>query len=140
MEESLPMALQGRRNDQTGENLGDTLRRFSQSGRSWISAEAELAQAELAADGKRIAMIFALAALVLGTGLAAIMLITLFLVSLLAPYVGGLANASGILALVFAILAAGAGWWAWKLAHARLGIVSVLKRWTHVAKNVERET
>ena len=87
MEESLPMALQGRRNDQTGENLGDTLRRFSQSGRSWISAEAELAQAELAADGKRIAMIFALAALVLGTGLAAIMLITLFLVSLLAPYV-----------------------------------------------------
>lgn len=140
MEESLPMALQGRRNDQTGENLGDTLRRFSQSGRSWISAEAELAQAELAADGKRIAVIFALAALVLGTGLAAIMLITLFLVSLLAPYVGGLANASGILALVFAILAAGAGWWAWKLAHARLGIVSVLKRWTHVAKNVERET
>ena len=140
MEESLPMALQGRRNDQTGENLGDTLRRFSQSGRSWISAEAELAQAELAADGKRIAMIFALAALVLGTGLAAIMLITLFLVSLLAPYVGGLANASGILALVFAILAAGAGWWAWKLAHARFGIVSVLKRWTHVAKNVESET
>ena len=140
MEESLPMALQGRHNDQTGENLGDTLRRFSQSGRSWISAEAELAQAELAADGKRIAVIFALAALVLGTGLAAIMLITLFLVSLLAPYVGGLANASGILALVFAILAAGAGWWAWKLAHARLGIVSVLKRWTHVAKNVERET
>ena len=140
MEKMQMMALQGRRNDQSGENLGDTLRRFSQSGRSWISSEAELAQAELAADGKRIAIIFALAGLVLGTGLAAIMLVTLFLVSTLAPYVGGLANASGILAVVFAILAAAAGWWAWKLAHAKLGIVSVLKRWTHVAKNVESET
>jgi uncharacterized membrane protein YqjE len=141
MEKTLPMPLQGHRSDQPHESLRDTLRRFSQTGRSWISAEAELAQAELASDVRRIAVIFALAVFVLCTALAAIMLFTLFLVSLIAPYVGGLANAAGILALVLVILAAGAGWWAWNLAHAQLGVVSIVKRWADIAgKGQERET
>lgn len=140
MEKTLPMPLQGHRNDQPHESLRESFRRFSQTGRSWITAEAELARAELASDGRRIAVIFALAMLVMGAALAAIMLFTLFLVSLIAPYVGGLANAAGLLALVLVILAAGAGWWAWNLAHAQLGVVSIVKRWVHVAaKGVERE-
>ncbi len=133
MEKTLPMSLQERRNDQPHESLRDTFRRFSMSGKSWLAAEAELAQAELVSDGRRIVVIFVLAALVVGTGLAAIMLFTLFLVSLLAPLVGGLANAAGILAFVLVILAAGAGWWAWRLAHAELGVVSVVKRWADMA-------
>jgi uncharacterized membrane protein YqjE len=140
MEKTLPMPPQGRRNDQPHESLRDTFRRFSLSGKSWIAAEAELAQAELASDGRRLVVIFALAVLVVGTALAAIMLFTLFLVSLIAPYVGGLANAAGLLALVLLILAAGAGWWAWNLAHSELGLVSVVKRWAYIAgKGMERE-
>jgi hypothetical protein len=38
------------------------------------------------------------------------------------------------------ILAAGAGWWAWNLAHSELGVVSIVKRWAHiVGKDMERE-
>jgi uncharacterized membrane protein YqjE len=140
MEKTLPMPLQGHRNDQPHESLRDSFRRFSLSGKSWIAAEAELAQAELSSDGRRLVVIFALAVLVVGTAMAAITLFTLFLVSLLAPYVGGLANAAGLLALVLLILAAGAGWWAWNLAHSELGLVSVVKRWAHIAgKGMERE-
>ena len=141
MEKTLPMPLQGHRNDQAGESLRDVLRRFSQSGRSWLNAEAELAQAEIAGDGKRIAMIFVMAVLVMGTSLAAMMLLTLFIVSLIAPYVGGLANAAGILALVLVVLSAGIAWWAWHLARAQLGVVSIAKRWVHVVtREVKSET
>jgi Putative Actinobacterial Holin-X, holin superfamily III len=135
MEKILPMPLQGRRNDQTHESLRDTFRKLSQKGRSWIAAEAELAQAEIASDVRRIAIIVALAVSVLGAAFVAMMLFMLFLVSLIAPYVGGLANAAGVLALVLVILAAGAGWWAWNLAHAQLGVVSILKRWADIAGN-----
>jgi uncharacterized membrane protein YqjE len=133
MEKTLPMPLQGHRNDQTHEGLRGTFRRFSRAGKSWIIAEAALAQAELASDVRRIAIIFALALSVLGAAFVAIMLFTLFLVSLIAPNVGGLANAAGVLALVLVILAAGAGWWAWNLAHAQFGVVSVVKRWADIA-------
>jgi hypothetical protein len=141
MEKTLPMPLQARRNPKTGDSLRDTLRRFSQSGRSWVLAEAALAKAELASDGRRLGVIVAIAALAIGTLLAAIMLFALFLVSLLAPYVGGLANAAGILALVLLLVTGLAVWRAWAMARAELGLVSLLKRWADVAsKSVGRET
>lgn len=135
------MPLQAQGNDHGGENLRKSFLRFSKSGRSWIKAESDLARAELASDSKRAAFIFLLAVLSIAAVLSGTMLLMLFIVALLAPFVGGLANSAGILAFVLIFLAIGAAWWAWKLIHAELGLVSVVKRWMHVAnRNMEAET
>jgi hypothetical protein len=116
-----------------GEPLMATLHRLSRDGRSWIAAEAALAQAEVASDGKRLAVIFALAAVVFGSLFTSVILMSAFLVSLLAPYVSGLANAAGILGLLLLILAAVLGWRIWFLASQEFGLPSLFKRWWKIS-------
>jgi hypothetical protein len=116
-----------------GEPLMASLHRLSRDGRSWIAAEAALAQAEVASDGRRLAVILALVAVVFGSLFTAVILLSAFLVSLLAPYVSGLANAAGILGLFLLILAALLGWRIWFLASREFGLPSVFKRWWNIA-------
>jgi Putative Actinobacterial Holin-X, holin superfamily III len=115
------------------EPLMASLHRLSRDGRSWIAAEAALAQAEVASDGKRLAVIFALMAVVFGSLFTAVILLSAFLVSLLAPFVSGLANAAGILGLLLLILATLLGWRIWFLAAQEFGLASVFKRWWNIA-------
>ncbi len=120
------------------EPLMASLQRFSRDGRSWIAAEAALAQAEVASDGKRLAVILALVAVVFGSLFSAVILLSAFLVSLLAPHVSGLANAAGILGLVLLMLAALLGWRIWSLASREFGLQLIFKRWWNIASKNPR--
>jgi Putative Actinobacterial Holin-X, holin superfamily III len=117
-----------------GESIQDSLFKLSRDGRSWISAEAALARAEIASDGKRMLVIMVLTAIVTGSTLAAVLLASAGVVVFLAPHVGGLANAAGIVALICMLLAAGCSWWILHLTQSRLGIAAVLKRWGRMAR------
>jgi hypothetical protein len=110
-----------------------SLHRLSRDGRSWIAAEAAFAQAEVASDGRRLVVMLALVALVFGCLFAAVVLISVFLVVLIAPYVAGMANAAGLLSLGLVMLAAMMSWRIWYLASQRFGVFSVLKRWWNFA-------
>jgi uncharacterized membrane protein YqjE len=111
----------------------ESLHRLSRDGRSWIAAEAAFAQAEVASDGKRLVQMLLLGALVFGCVFAAVILACVFFVTVLAPYVGGLTAAAGLLSLLLAMAAALAGWRLWYLASQQFGISSVLKRWWNFA-------
>lgn len=120
------------------ENLKDesmlaTLHRLSRDGRSWIAAEATLAQAEVASDGRRLAEMLVLSILVLACLFAAVILLSLFVVALIAPHVGGMGNAAGLLSLGIIVIAALTGWRIWHLASKQFGLLSVLKRWWSIA-------
>jgi hypothetical protein len=117
------------RDNLESEPVLDSLFKLARGGRSWMAAEAALAKAELSADGKRLALIVVLAALAISNIIAAVMLASGGTVLLLAPHVGGLANATGILTFVLVILAAICSWWIFHLTQSPLGITSVLKRW-----------
>lgn len=106
-----------------------SLHRLSRDGRSWIAAEAALAQAEVASDGRRLVVMLALMALVFGCLFAAVILISVFFMVLMAPHVAGMANAAGLLSLGLVTLAASMSWRIWYLASQQFGILSVLKRW-----------
>lgn len=116
-----------------GETLMASFHRLSRDGRSWIAAEAALAQAEVASDGRRLAVMLALAAITFSSLFTAAIFLSAFMVSLLAPYVSGLANAAGILGLVLLFLAALLSWRIWFLASREFGLSSVLKRWWNIA-------
>ncbi len=113
----------------TSESLMASLHRLSRDGRSWIAAEAALAQAEVVSDGRRLAVMLALAAVVFGSLFTAVILLSAFVVTLLAPFVSGLANAAGILGLALLVLSALLGWRIWVLASQEFGLPSVFKRW-----------
>jgi Putative Actinobacterial Holin-X, holin superfamily III len=106
-----------------------SLHKLYSDGRSWIAAEAALAQAEVASDGKRLAVMLGLVAVVFGCVFTAVVLLSAFLVSLLAPYVSGLANAAGLLGLVLVIVAAVTAWRLWLLATKEFGVLLVVRRW-----------
>jgi uncharacterized membrane protein YqjE len=110
-----------------------SLHRLSRDGRSWIAAEAALAQAEVASDGRRLAQMLLLGALLLGCLFAAVILACVFVVAFLTPYVGGLPNAAGLLSLLLMLIAAMMGWRVWYLASQQFGVLSVLKRWWNIA-------
>jgi hypothetical protein len=136
MEKIHLMPLQGPRDGLSGNPVTGALYKLAQDARSWITAEAVLAQAELASDGRRVALIVALATAVIGCAASALMLFSLFVLALLAPHVGGLANAAGILAGTLAVVAVGASWWILHLVRSRFGIMSVLKRWSGIVSKV----
>ncbi len=110
-----------------------SLYRLSRDGRGWIAAEAALAQAEVASDGRRIVVMLALVGLVFGFLFAAVILLSLFVVALLAPHVGGLASAAGLLSLALLIVAALISWRVWHMATQQFGLLSVLERWWSLA-------
>jgi uncharacterized membrane protein YqjE len=109
------------------------LQKLLSAGQSWIAAEAALAKAELASDGKRLILLIALGALACGCVFSAVMMLSLFLVSLLAPYVGGLTAAAGVLVLALLIMAFICTWLAIYLARSKLGILALLERWKQFA-------
>ncbi len=111
----------------------DSLYQLSGNGRSWIAAEAALAKAELRADGQRFLIIVVLAAMVMGCVFSAIMLFSLFLVAVLAPFVGGLSSAAGLLALGFFAVAAATGLVIYYMSRRQLGISNLAKRWFNFA-------
>jgi Putative Actinobacterial Holin-X, holin superfamily III len=120
------------------EGVTASLYRLSQDGRSWIAAEAALAKAEVFSDGKRLAWIVVLLALVCGCMFASVILLSAFVVTLLAPYVNGLANAAGIMGLLLAALAVALVWRIRTLASTQLGLTVVAKRWWNIfAKSPE---
>jgi uncharacterized membrane protein (DUF485 family) len=126
------------RDGSRGERVTASLHTLSQDGRSWIAAEAALAQAEVAADGKRLVLIVTLVAVVFGCLFASVILLSAYVVSLLAPYVNGLANAAGILGFLLLVLAAIMGWRIRALTSTEFGLITVLKRWwSTVAKTSE---
>jgi hypothetical protein len=110
-----------------------SLHRLSRDGRSWIAAEAAFAQAEVASDGRRLVVMLALMALVFGCLFAAVILLSGFVVVLLAPHVAGMANAAGLLSLGLVTLAALMSWRIWYLASQQFGVLAVLKRWWRFA-------
>jgi Putative Actinobacterial Holin-X, holin superfamily III len=123
------------------EPLTASLHQLSRDGRSWIEAEAALAKAEFAADGKRIVMMLVMVSVVFGCLFAAVLLLSAFAVSLLAPYVNGLANAAGVLGLALLILAAVLGWRIRLLASTGFGALAVFKRWWNLPiRNPEPKT
>ena len=122
-----------RREKSKGETVMDSLYQLSGSGRSWIAAEAALAKAELRADGQRFLVIVELAAMVMGCVFSAIMLLSLFLVAVLAPFVGGLSAAAGLLALGFFAVAAATGLVIYYMSRRQLGISNLAKRWFNFA-------
>jgi Putative Actinobacterial Holin-X, holin superfamily III len=117
----------------TDESMFASLHRLSRDGRSWLAAEAALAQAEVASDGRRLAEILGFIALVIGCLLAALILLSVFFVAVLAPYVGGMANAAGLLSLGLIIVAALASWRIWHLSSEEFGLLAVFKRWWSIA-------
>jgi hypothetical protein len=121
---------------QTNESLATSLSGFSKAGKSWLSAEAELAQAEVAADGRRLAAILVLLASALGCVVAAVVLLCVFAVSLLAPYVNGLANAAGVIAAMLIILTGLIAWRVYVLATMQFRLAAILKRWWATVLNI----
>ncbi len=113
-------------------------RKLSSEGQSWLAAEAALAKAELASDGKRLMAIVALGVVACGCVLSAMMMFSLFMVSLLAPYVGGLSAAAGVLVLALLIFSFICTWLASHLARSKLGISAVLERWAQFANRRQR--
>jgi Putative Actinobacterial Holin-X, holin superfamily III len=115
------------------EPLLASLHKLTRDGRSWVAAEAALAQAEVASDGKRIALMLALSVIALGCLFAAVMVLTLALVAFLAPHVGGMANAAGLLSLALLLITGLSAWRIWYLASKEFGVLSILKRWWNFA-------
>lgn len=114
------------------DNMIASLHRLSRDGRSWIAAEAAFAKAELASDGRRLIGLFVMAALVLGCLFSAVILLSLFVVVLAAPHVGGLAIAAGLLAVGLLIVAALTSWRIWVLVTKEFGIKTMLTRWWNI--------
>jgi uncharacterized membrane protein YqjE len=121
-------------NDQTGTGLKDEIHKLSENGRSWLASEVALAKAEVASDGKNLLRIVALIFVAIGFGIAALMLLSLAFVAWLAPYVGGLSNASAIVALLFVAIATISSWTSYKLSKSCLGWLNVFNRWSAMAK------
>lgn len=121
------------RDNLKGEPMLESLHRLSRDGRSWIAAEAAFAQAEAASDGKRLIQMLLLGAFLLGCIFAAVILASIFIVAVLAPHVGGLTTAAGLLSLLLMIAGAFAAWRVWYLASQQFGILSVIKRWWNFA-------
>lgn len=116
-----------------GETMMASLHQLSRDGRAWIAAEAAFAQAEVASDGKRLAVMLALVAVGFGCLFTAVILLSVFVVVFLAPHVSGLGNAAGLLGLALVAIAALTGWRIWSLATKQFGLLSVLKRWWNIA-------
>ena len=117
----------------SGEPLLASLHRLTRDGRSWVAAEAALAQAEVASDGKRIAIMLALTVIALGCLFAAVILLSLAVVAFLAPHVGGIGNAAALLSLALLVITGLSVWRIWYLASTEFGVLSVLKRWWNFA-------
>ncbi len=133
MAKTLHMKERMPRDKLKSEPMLESLHRLSRDGRSWIAAEAALAQAEVASDGKRLVQMLLLGAFLMGCIFAAVILASIFIVAVLAPYVGGLTTAAGLLSLLLTITAAFTAWRVWYLASQQFGILTVLKRWWNFA-------
>lgn len=116
-----------------GDSLLLSLRKLLHDGRDWVSAEFALARAEISADGKRLVSILILAACAIASAIAAMVLLGLFVTALIAPYVGGLANAAGCLAVVMIIITVVSAVVMLRMVRSNMGISTVIKRWRSVA-------
>ncbi len=115
------------------ESMLASLHRLSRDGRSWLAAEAALAQAEVTSDGRRLAEILGFLALLACCLFAALILLSVFVVAVLASYVGGIANAAGLLSLGLLVVAMLASWRIWHLSSKEFGLLAVFKRWWRIA-------
>ncbi len=122
------------RDSRQAESIIDSFSQLSEDGRAWFSSEAKLAKAHIASDGKRIVYLFALLTLAVGAVCSGMVLILLWAVTVLAPQVGGVANASGLLGLLIFFIAALAAWTMLHIIREQLGISAVLNRWVSILR------
>ena len=64
-----------------------SLHQLARDGRAWIAAEAAFAQAEVASDGKRLAVMLALVAVGFGCLFTAVILLSVFVVAFFSLYI-----------------------------------------------------
>lgn len=107
----------------------DAVDRLWRSGRSWFAAEARLAQAELSADGSRLIWLAVIGGLALVCAWMAVLLLAFGVVAAIAPFVGGLAKAAGIMGAALAVVAVLCAWWTVHSLRSRMGVMALLKRW-----------
>lgn len=116
----------------TGGSVRGPFSKLLEDGRSWFSAEAKLAGAQLASDGRRLVYLGVLLGISLVTLCTGLMLFLFYCVALLAPHVGGMANAAGLLALASFVVAAISAWGMLRIVHGKLGVTAILKRWGNI--------
>jgi hypothetical protein len=108
---------------------------LAEDGRAWIAAEASLVKAHLAQEAKRLALIcvlFVVGLVSLGLGFA---LLVAYVFALLAPLLGGLANAAGALAIVLFAIAALSAWIIVAQIKRTVGLRAVYGRWARMFKH-----
>ena len=133
MAKLLQMGLFMPRDEAAGDRLSGRLGKLAGSSRSWIEAEAKLAKAEVSAETLRIAKIAVLAVIIAASLFSVVILGSIFLVVFLAPYIGGLAVAAGVLALVMAAVAIISLALARQLLRRESHIVAMIKRLWNLA-------
>jgi hypothetical protein len=127
------MPVQMRRDGNSSESLGTTLSQMTSQlagdGQAWLKAEASLAKAHLASDGRRVAILLGLGTLALATVCSGFMLVLLWAVATLAPHVGGLGNAAGTAGVALCAVAALSIWSVIRGVRTHLGVSAIAKRW-----------
>jgi hypothetical protein len=111
------------------------VKQLSRDGASWISAEAELAQAELAQASKRAITALALAIAAAAAALATLIVIAFVAVALLAPQIGEI-GATAAVAVAFLLLTVILGWSAYRIAVSTADVASFIKRRLNVFRGI----
>lgn len=127
------------RNEPASESVAGSLSQLATDGRAWLHAEAALARAHIAGDGRRLAYVLGLIVFGLIAAAASLMLLVLSAVVAMAPYVGGLANAAGLLGLFMGVAAALLIWATVSTVRVWPGATAVFRRWTRIlSQGLER--
>ena len=134
MDVGIPMHLLMPRDSVSSESIIQSFSHLSEEGRAWFSSEAKLAHAQLASDGKRLGQLLAILTLGVAAACSAVMLLLLWAVAMLAPYLGGLANASGLVGVAVFVVAAISVWAMLHIIREQLGISAILTRWARILK------
>jgi hypothetical protein len=111
------------------ESLSKLTSELAGSGRAWFNAEAALARAYLAGDANRLGTLLLLSVFGIFASSAGATLLLAYGVALLAPHVGGIANAAGIMGIVLCLLAGLAVWMILRILRTQLGVRTLVKRW-----------
>jgi Putative Actinobacterial Holin-X, holin superfamily III len=123
-----------RRDDLPTESLVDSVTRLSEEGKAWLRAEVKLARGQLESDGKRISYILAALTIGLAAGFLGLLFVLLWGIAVLAPHVGGLANASGLVGIALCIVTIIVGLIIMSELRRQLGVTSLFKRWLRILR------
>lgn len=111
------------------ESLSQLTSELAGSGRAWFNAEAALARAYIAGDVSRLGTLLLLLVFGIFATCAGATLLLAYAVALLAPHVGGIGNAAGIMGIVLCLLAGFAVWTIMRIMRTQLGVRTLIKRW-----------